>query len=366
MTLSYDDALSTLTAMFGAPWDQDSLSKILRHHGGHMENTVDMVLTHGAENSPSSLIDKIEGRSGGGGGGVSAAPAASATALDAAIALQLAEEEEEDLERRIQAAERSSPGRRTFDGGVRGNSQRGLSRRVAAQPPPPPTPPVVPAPRPQSKGRGTPTDLPDDFLRVPGFVPTTDFSAAPMDDEQLARMIMADEEMLAQLERRDGGGRLFPPRTATTAGTAASPGTAWGGARGATMGSNMRGGPTGQQQPGPLPSGEEIMKKLGEMGNNAKRTLALFAANINARNNRNAGNRMTGGGRGGGPPPTSSPATADAGGRREMRGLLSVTGDDDDDYEEMSFVGPGGRPAANAFEMGNFSSGSYGHKKKDD
>jgi len=34
MSISYEEALSTLQAMFGAPWTQDSLDTVLRHFQG--------------------------------------------------------------------------------------------------------------------------------------------------------------------------------------------------------------------------------------------------------------------------------------------------------------------------------------------
>ena len=96
-----------------------------------MENTVDMILRHG-EGSPESLLKQIEE-------GID--PQAQVVEADEALARQL--------------------------------SQAGRSAPSAA---------------PQKKGRGTPTILPDDFLRLPPGVAV----AAPnqmSDDEALARML---------------------------------------------------------------------------------------------------------------------------------------------------------------------------------
>lgn len=156
MSISYEEALGTLTAMFGDPWTQDSLDTVLRHYKGHMENTVDAVLQHG-DGDPQALIDKL--KSGGG---------TDNTAMDEALAVQLAQEER---------AGRGGSRRREAP------SSRGTNRSQ----------PAAPAPAP--KGRGTPTDLPPDFLRIPGApIPT---SNSTMDaDEALARMLQ--DELFSQ------------------------------------------------------------------------------------------------------------------------------------------------------------------------
>ena len=136
MSISYEEALETLQSMFGDKWTRDGLDTVLRHHQGHMENTVDMILRHG-DGSPEALLKQIEE-------GID--PRAQTAAMDEALARQL-----------------SQPGRAssTTTAGSSGSSQK--------------------------KGRGTPTVLPDDFLRLPNGmnVPSNQMS----DDEALARML---------------------------------------------------------------------------------------------------------------------------------------------------------------------------------
>lgn len=133
MSISYEEALETLQSMFGEKWTRDDLDTVLRHHQGHMENTVDMILRHG-DGSPESLLDQIEQ-------GID--PRAQTTEADEQLARQL--------------------------------SQSGR------------TPSGVPGSK--TKGRGTPTILPDDFLRLPNGQRFSSSSNAMSDDEALARML---------------------------------------------------------------------------------------------------------------------------------------------------------------------------------
>lgn len=137
MSISYEEALATLEGMFGENWSRDDLDTVLRNQQGHMENTVDLILTHG-ERSPSSLIEKIN---------AGEDPRAAAIDADAELARQLA------------------------------NPQR--------------TVPAAPAPAPPSQAgrRGTPTDLPPEFLRIPSAVPTSTSTDQLQSDEALARML---------------------------------------------------------------------------------------------------------------------------------------------------------------------------------
>lgn len=130
MSIGYEEALETLQAMFGEKWTRDDLDTVLRHHQGHMENTVDMILRHG-DGEPTVLLEQIEQ-------GVD--PRAQTAEMDAALARQL--------------------------------SQSGR----------PPTSPSKP-----QTGRGTPTILPDDFLRLPNGMQNS--SSQLVDDEALARML---------------------------------------------------------------------------------------------------------------------------------------------------------------------------------
>lgn len=130
MSISYEEALETLQSMFGEKWTRDDLDTVLRHHQGHMENTVDMILRHG-DGSPEKLLRQIEQ-------GID--PRAQAVEADEALARQL--------------------------------SQSGR--------------PPAGTPGSKTKGRGTPTILPDDFLRLPNG---TGFTPNLSDDEALARML---------------------------------------------------------------------------------------------------------------------------------------------------------------------------------
>lgn len=61
MTITYDEALSTLTSMFGPPWSSETLDAVLRHHDGHMENTVETVLGWDCERQgdPEELVRRL-------------------------------------------------------------------------------------------------------------------------------------------------------------------------------------------------------------------------------------------------------------------------------------------------------------------
>ena len=154
MSISYEEALGTLAAMFGDPWDESSLDTVLRIKQGHMENTVEAILQHG-DGDPQALIQQLQ--SGG---------SDSNTAMDEAIARQLAQEER----------------------GGGGGQRQGRSTNTTSQP--------VAAPTPKPKGRGTPTELPPDFLRIPGApIPAADSSTMDA-DEALARMLQ--DELFSQ------------------------------------------------------------------------------------------------------------------------------------------------------------------------
>lgn len=274
MSLSYQEALDTLTGMFGPPWTQETLDAVLRAHNGHMENTVDSILGHG-ERDPQELVNQLKS-------GVK--PGGADTSMDEALALQLAKETR----------------------GGRGN--RGQNAAPASRPTPPP-----PAPKP--KGRGTPTDLPPDFLRVPGQAPPSgDGGGSTMDaDEALARMLqdelfsqeLANNPEFAHLANRGrpalGVGRSrghvgeLPTRSSTA---------------------HRRGSE----------EGPKIMENLKEMGENAKKRLALLASSFNASRRGDAG---------GGANVHSTAA-------HEQRGLLDEV-DDEQEMEFATFSGVGGK-----------------------
>jgi hypothetical protein len=178
------------------------------------------------------------------------------------------------------------------------------------------------------RGKGTPTTLPDDFLRIPGAHLA---GSSLQDDEALARMLQ-DELFSAELSRNPDFAHL-----ARAGGRGSIRRSSAGGAPHrpaqnpfAGIARHFSGGGSQQQQrsapsssasaagaaaPPPSPN---VMEKLSELGDNAKRRLQMLAAQFNA-------NQARGGHRG---PPPSSPGGAASG---ERRGLLD--GDDHDDME---------------------------------
>jgi hypothetical protein len=160
MSISYEDALATLQSMFGEPWTRETLDAVLRHEKGHMENTCDRILQHG-DQSPQLLVDRLK-----------------ANGPEPQVAM------DEQLARQLAAG-----------GSTARRSSTSSSR----------------------KGRGTPTTLPGDFLRLPGYKPsggaTSSSAGGMMDDETLARMLQ-DELFSEELARNPdfahlarGGGR---------------------------------------------------------------------------------------------------------------------------------------------------------------
>jgi hypothetical protein len=276
MSISYEEALGTLSAMFGDPWTQDTLDTVLRIKKGHMENTVEAILQHG-DGDPQALIKQLQ-----------SGASDSNTAMDEAIARQIAQEE-------------------------RGGSGGRRSTTTTSQP----------APAPKPKGRGTPTELPPDFLRIPGAPIPTAASNSTMDaDEALARMLqdelfsqeLANNPEFAHLARggrpRMVGGRPSRSRNVGEMPRASAAGYPGGGHR-------------RDHHEGP-----NILDKLSEMGGEARSRLAAFAAQWNEKNRGTSNSNMTAMGARG---------TA----VQETRGLL----DDDDDGEEMemTFAGTGGK-----------------------
>lgn len=223
---------------------------------------------------------------------------------------------DEQLARQLAQGEQAAAQRAAAGGGGGGSSTAATSSA--------PAPP---------RGRGKPTTLPDDFLRIPGYqrpagsASSTSAGAAVggsvMDDETLARMLQ-DELFSEELARnpqfahlaRGGVGR---PRTA-------------GGmpVQGRNVNSNNRAAAASnaQQRPSfnlqPLQhQGEQIMEKISTLGDNARRRLQLMAAQFNAKN-ANAGG--TPGGAGGVAGQDSRVAAS------ERRGLL------DDDVDDMELA----------------------------
>ncbi|KAG7367597.1 CUE domain containing protein [Nitzschia inconspicua] len=262
MSISYEEALATLQAMFGDPWTREALDAVLRHEKGHMENTCELILQHG-DNDPQILVERL--KSGG---------PEPQVAMDEQLARQL-------------AAQSSSAGR----GGT------------------------------NLRGRGTPTRLPNDFLRLPGYKPTASAAAgatpaAAMDDETLARMLQ-DELFSEELARNPDFAHLARGGRRTTASNARMP-----------AGRRTAGGGTAPPQ-NPF-EGVNLMQKVSDMGEGARRRLQQFAINFEQKMN----NIGSGGGGAGPNTGVSGPQRGSlqeaSGAAAERRGLL-----DDDDGEDM-------------------------------
>lgn len=149
MSITYEEALATLEAMFQAPWTRETLDAVLRHEKGHMENTCERILNH-SDKDPQVLLNRLK----------AGAPEPQVTM-------------DEELARQLNAQEHG--------GGRKGSA-------AAAK-------------KPAVRGRGTPTTLPDDFLRVPGYkIPPNAGASAALDDETLARMLQ-DELFSNELAR---------------------------------------------------------------------------------------------------------------------------------------------------------------------
>mmetsp|Transcript_18990 Transcript_18990/g.28446 ORF Transcript_18990/g.28446 Transcript_18990/m.28446 type:complete len:274 (+) Transcript_18990:144-965(+) len=171
MSITYEQALGTLTSMFTAPWTEDSLDTVLRHFEGHMENTVDAVLTHG-DADPQLLIQRLQSGT-------------NQEEMDEQLARELANN--------TQQQHVSSNNHTNGNGSAAAANQGRVAEAATATPP-------------WKKGRGNLTVLPDDFLRIPG-------NNGISNDEALARMLQdklfADEirnnPEFAHLARGRGG-----------------------------------------------------------------------------------------------------------------------------------------------------------------
>ena len=155
MSISYEEALATLEGMFGEQWSREQLDTVLRHQQGHMENTVDLILSHGSR-APAVLIDKLNSGQD---------PTAHTIDADAELARQLA------------TGNRGVPGTSTAAGGSSSSSSTLPAAAAAAQ-----------SSVSRTGHRGTPTQLPPDFLRI-GTAPTTTSTDQLQSDEALARML---------------------------------------------------------------------------------------------------------------------------------------------------------------------------------
>ena len=181
MTITYEEALETLSSMF-SDYTSQQLDAVLRHHGGHMENTVETLLSH--TGSPDDLIAKVkrgEIPTGGPAAGVGAG-------IDA----------DEEIARQLEREYRSQQQQRSPGAGGRGfvppGQRRVMASNVTAPPAAARTSTTQPR-QPMKTGRGTLTTLPNDFLRIPGrkYPQTAQEATAStgggLTDEQLARML---------------------------------------------------------------------------------------------------------------------------------------------------------------------------------
>lgn len=259
MAISYEEALATLQAMFADPWTRQTLDAVLRHEKGHMENTCELILEHG-DQDPQILVDRL--RAGG---------PEPQVAMDEQLARQL-------------AASNTA------------NNNSGSRENISSH-----------------KGRGTPTTLPVDFLRLPGFRPpearparsnTTAATSTeqPMDDETLARMLQ-DELFSEELARNPDFAHLAGRQQRSSRRVASST-------------ARLPSAPAGAPLQNPF-EGVNVMQKISSMSDGARRRLQLFANNFE--------NKMKG------TPSTATPGSGlqqATGAAAERRGLL----DDDDDY----------------------------------
>uniref|UniRef100_A0A7S4N9B0 CUE domain-containing protein n=1 Tax=Odontella aurita TaxID=265563 RepID=A0A7S4N9B0_9STRA len=301
MSITYEEALSTLTSMFGSPWTKETLDTVLRHHEGHMENTVETVLSYG-DGDPADLVERLKN------------PGSASEHVDA----------DEELARQL-AAESG-----------RQNAAAGRTTQRAAG--------NAPATGPNGrKLRGTPTQLPPDFLRVPGG--STDIDG----DEQLARMLqdelftreLANNPEFAHLAGRGGGrGSSAGSGRGSTGASGLGRGAGGGGwfsgaGRSGAAGSGVGGFPgfgrgaagrgAGGQHEGP-----NVIDNLKGMGDVARKRLTLFAQQFNERMNTPHGSATAAGVSGG-----STGGMGGSSGVHERRGLLDGDGND----EEVAFLG---------------------------
>ncbi|KAL7570229.1 hypothetical protein ACA910_020654 [Epithemia clementina (nom. ined.)] len=249
MSISYEEALSTLQGMFGEQWSLEQLDTVLRHQKGHMENTVDLILSHGNRN-PSVLMDKLN---------AGEDPTSHTIDADAELARQLATQQ-----RQATAGQQQRPQSRTGQ-------------------------------------RGTPTQLPPDFLRITDAPATTTSSDQLQSDEALARMLQ-DNLFSEEISRNPDFAHLARGGRSADGSRARA---------GAAPAGGIRPSRTQHQTPD-----IDIMKSLGELGMSARRRLQMLAAQFNAKTKPH-GNAAAAGGGG------SGSTTA------ERRGLLNDDLEDD-------------------------------------
>eukprot|EP00529_Nitzschia_sp_RCC80_P030580 CAMPEP_0113506236 /NCGR_PEP_ID=MMETSP0014_2-20120614/35793_1 /TAXON_ID=2857 /ORGANISM="Nitzschia sp." /LENGTH=302 /DNA_ID=CAMNT_0000401703 /DNA_START=247 /DNA_END=1155 /DNA_ORIENTATION=+ /assembly_acc=CAM_ASM_000159 len=294
MSISYEEALETLQAMFPAPWTRDTLDAVLRFEKGHMENTCERIMQHG-DGDPQVLVDRLK-----------AGGPEPQVAMDEQLARQLA------------------------SGGSGATTTTNSSSMPAAATTTTTT--TTSSGSGAKKGRGTPTTLPDDFLRIPGYkrsvasaANATANGAGAMDDETLARMLQ-DELFSEELARNPQFAHLATGRSSGGRGGSRSSGSRSSG-RPSASGARIPAAPDG---PNPF-DGAKVMQKISDMGSDARKRLQLFAANFEQRINTGPGGGNTGSAASAAA--VSSSLQEAHGAAAERRGLLDGDGDDEDMIE---------------------------------
>ena len=391
MAISYEEALATLQSMFTPQgYTSQQLDAVLRHHGGHMENTVETLLSHG-EGKPEELMNKLQSIPVGNSNSSSTENSNSNASdglpgkvhqhnidADEELARQLAAEDERSSRsgssRLSTQNNRGSPTRSNLGLGMasamgRNRLSPGERRPMASNITAPSTrqrQTATQQPPAGTKGIGIATKLPSDFLRIPGrtypnnegrssnnLVSSIDpisSAAGPggvgqmMSDEQLARMLQDElfqEELRNNPEFSHLAGRRNPRSIATG-----------GGGRQTTGRSTYSGAQGGGSGGGDFL--EDLGDNLSKLGEAAKRRFQTFAANWNDPNRQsNQSSRpLFGGG-------TSQQSNVNTG--NERRGLLANDLNMEDEGEELDFVGNGGNSSSNNF----FEMNDVGDKKKD-
>jgi len=309
MSITYEEALSTLGSMFGQPWSEETLDLVLRHYEGHMENTVESILGHG-DGDPQVLLQKLEESK--------STSSPDQMALDEQLARQIASGGGGGGGQSGQSGSQNQAPARNIDN---------LSTQMGSTTLSPSSSSITTTATTSSatKGKGHLTQLPPDFLRIPGTVKDQvddDAALARMLQDQLFADELKNNPEFAHLARGGGGqgvGRMV----------GVSP----------NYGSGYPGIDTGDRNQN---NGPNVLTALQGMGDNAKKRLQILADKFKEQVNNANQNRTASGGRGG------------SSGASERRGLLNV-----DEYEEeISFA----RRPNNDYEMSAFSSGG---KKED-
>lgn len=323
MALSYEEALATLQSMFSDQgYTSKDLDAVLRHHGGHMENTVETLLGHG-DGSPSDLLRELQG------GG--ATQRVADIDADEEFARQIAAAEEEGGRWRgpLRGGSGSARGLGLASGRSNFPSARAVDSAAAAAAETdsrarPSREASGPGPPAGTGGIGTPTTLPADFLRIPGRTYPSDPGVASasstvdgpgnqtMSDEQLARMLqdkLFQEELLNNPEFSHLAGRRNPRAS----------GAGYPGRQRVRSPHERSAGGSG---------GNDFFESLAQLGNEARSRFQQFAASWNDPNRA----PLFGGGQ-----EAARRQPQQRG--NERRGLLSSSELDMEEEEEMDFVG---------------------------